>query len=112
MSLEEHPRLVNEVPRGSKHYHEIKNLRSAAERSNATLKEDLGILVNPRVMDIKRANILVQLSSIVLLLVKALRFIVQTTLECRGEQKSKSEPKNKTKSPKIPTFLRNMVQLE
>jgi len=112
MSIEEHPRLVNEIPRGSKRYHDIKNLRSAAERSNATLKEDLGILVNPRVMAIERANILVQLSTIVLLLVKALRFIVQTTLECRGEQKSKTEPKNKTKPPKIPTFLRNMVQLE
>jgi len=42
-------------------------------------------------MSSKRANILVQLSTIVLLLVKALRFVIQTTLECRGQQKTEKQ---------------------
>jgi len=46
MSIEEHPRLVNEIPRGSKRYYELNKLRSASGRANATLKEDLNSLNN------------------------------------------------------------------
>jgi hypothetical protein len=45
MYIKEHPRLINEIPRGSKRYNTIKKFRSASERSNSTMKEDLKIAV-------------------------------------------------------------------
>ncbi len=36
MYVKEHPRLVNEIPRGSKRYNVIKKIRSASERANST----------------------------------------------------------------------------
>ena len=57
MYVKEYPRLINEIPRGSKRYNLIKKIRSAflrgvgpfpcgpeAERANSTMKEDLKIL--------------------------------------------------------------------
>lgn len=58
MSIKEYPRLVNEIPRGTKRYNTIKNLRSAAERANSTIKEDIKILEKPRVSNGFRSNIL------------------------------------------------------
>jgi hypothetical protein len=43
MYVKEHPRLINEIPRGSKRYQLIKKIRSASERANSTMKEDLKI---------------------------------------------------------------------
>jgi hypothetical protein len=68
MYVKEHPRLVNEIPRGTKRYYTFKKMRPASERSNSTMKEDLKILHKPRVMNAPRANILAQLAAIVLLL--------------------------------------------
>ncbi len=56
MSIKEYPRLINEIPRGSGRYNTIKNLRSAAERANSTLKEDIKILEKPRVLNGFRSN--------------------------------------------------------
>lgn len=112
MSLEEYPRLANEIPRGSKRYNELKKIRSASERANATLKEDLGILVKPRTIGIFRSSILVHIATIVLLLIRALRFIVNTTLEIRDEQSDQPD-KEKKKKPKSPSkSLLNLIQLE
>ena len=60
MYVKERPRLINEIPRGSKRYNLIKKIRSAslrgvgpfpygpeAERANSTMKEDLKILEKP-----------------------------------------------------------------
>ncbi|MBN1850245.1 MAG: hypothetical protein JW932_16865, partial [Deltaproteobacteria bacterium] len=58
MYVKEHPRLVNEIPRGSKRYQDIKKLRSASERANSTLKEDLKIIERPRVLNGSRSDIL------------------------------------------------------
>ncbi len=44
MAIKEYPRLINEIPRGSSRYKAIKNLRSASERANSTIKEDIKIL--------------------------------------------------------------------
>ena len=68
MYVKEHPRLINEIPRGSKRYNTIKKFRSASERSNSTIKEDLKILEKPRVLNGPRANILAQIAAIALLL--------------------------------------------
>jgi len=79
MSVKEHPRLVNEIPRGSKLYNTIKKMRSASERANSTIKEDIKILEKPRVIDGFRANILGQMAGITLLLKRAFSFIVRIT---------------------------------
>jgi hypothetical protein len=79
MSVKKHPRLINEIPRGSKRYDQIKKCRSASERANSAMKEDLGILDKPRVMNGLRANILAQMAAIVLLLTRAFAFVVRIT---------------------------------
>jgi hypothetical protein len=76
MYLKEHPRLVNQIPRGTKRYNTIKNMRSASERANSTIKEDLKILEKPKVITGSRANIFAQMATIVLLLKHAFSFIV------------------------------------
>ena len=48
MSIKDYPRLINEIPRGSNLYKSIKNLRSASERANSTIKEDIKILEKKR----------------------------------------------------------------
>ena len=79
MYVKEHPRLINEIPRGSKRYNLIKKIRSASERANSTMKEDLKILEKPRVMNRSRANVLAQMAAIALLLKRAFSFIIKTT---------------------------------
>jgi hypothetical protein len=57
MYVREHPRLVNEIPRGSKRYKKIKKSRSASERANSTLKENINIIANPRVLNRHRVSL-------------------------------------------------------
>ena len=104
MSIKEYQRLVNEIPRGSKRYSTIKNLRSASERANSTIKEDIKILEKPRVLSGFRANILGQMAAITLLLKRAFSFIVKIT-----NQFAKSL---KLKPPSIPKSIQNIIQLE
>lgn len=89
MYVKELPRLVNEIPRGSKRYKEIKRYRSASERANSTLKENIKILEKPRVLNANRANILAQIAVIALLLWKGFAFVVKTT--CRIRQLAHSK---------------------
>lgn len=104
MSIKDYPRLINEIPRGSKRYKVIKNLRSASERANSTIKEDIKILEKPRVMNRFRANILAQMAGITLLLKRAFSFIVNTTVQfAKG-----LEPK----PPPISRSIRNLIQIE
>lgn len=113
MYVKEHPRLINEIPRGSKRYNEIKKLRSASERANSTLKDDLGILEKPRVMNGFRANILAQVAAIVLLLTRAFDFIVRVTWLFR-KLRDTDDPKirKRLSSPVIPRSLMNVIQRE
>jgi len=113
MSVKEHPRLVNEIPRGSKRYNEIKKLRSASERSNSTLKPGLGILEKPRVMNGYRANILAQIAAIVLLLTRAFGFIARITFLYR-KLRDTDDPKIRKKltPPVVPKSILNLIQRE
>jgi len=113
MYVKEHPRLINEIPRGSKRYQDIKKIRSASERANSTLKEDLKILEKPRVIRGYRANILAQMAAIVLLLKRAFSFIVRVTGRSRKFRKT-ADPyiKEKLKPPSIPKSIQNIIQLE
>ena len=113
MYVKEHPRLVNEIPRGSKRYKEIKKIRSASERSNSTLKEDIKILDKPRVMNSSRANILAQMAGIVLLLTRAFKFIVRLTILFRKLHRTNDpDIKEKLKPPSIPKSIQCLIQLE
>jgi len=113
MYVKEHPRLVNEIPRGSKRYNLIKKIRSASERANSTMKEDLKILEKPRVLNDSRANILAQMAGIVLLLNRAFKFIVRLTILFRKlHQTNNPVIKEKLKPPSIPKSIRNVIQLE
>lgn len=101
MSIKDYPRLINEIPRGSKRYAAIKKLRSASERANSTIKEDIRILEKPRVLNRFRANILGQMAAIALLLKRACSFIVRITTQL---QKSLN-----LKPPSIPKSIHNII---
>ncbi len=104
MSIKEYPRLVNEIPRGTKRYNTIKKMRSVFERANSTIKEDIKILEKPRVLNGFRANILGQMAGITLLLKRTLSFIVKIT-----NQFAKCL---KLKPPSIPKSIQNIIQIE
>jgi hypothetical protein len=113
MAIKEHPRLINEIPRGSKRYKQIQNIRSASERANSSMKEDLKILEKPRILNAQRAAILAQIAAIVLLLRRAFKFVVKTTiLFAKLHQTEDPAIKEKLKPPSIPKSIRNLIQLE
>jgi hypothetical protein len=105
--------LINEIPRGSKRYNSIKKIRSAAERANSTMKEDLKILEKPRILNAQRAAILAQMAAIVLLLHRAFKFVVKTTiLFTKLYQTNDPGIKDKLTPPSIPKSILNLIQLE
>jgi len=113
MYVKEHPRLINEIPRGSNRYNLIKKIRSASERANSTMKEDLKILEKPRILNAQRAAILAQMAAIVLLLHRAFKFVVKTTiLFTKLHQTNDPAIKEKLKPPRIPKSILNLIQLE
>jgi hypothetical protein len=113
MYVKEHPRLINEIPRGSKRYNTIKNMRSASERANSTIKEDLKILEKPKILNGSRANILAQMAAIILLLKRAFSFIVRITGRFRKFRETHDPHiKEKIKPPSIPKSIQNIIQLE
>ena len=113
MYVKEHPRLINEIPRGAKRYNLIKKIRSASERANSTMKEDLKILEKPRVLNSSRANILAQMAGIVLLLTRAFKFIVRFTILFRKLHRTNDpDIKEKLKPPSIPKSIQCLIQLE
>jgi len=113
MYVKEHPRLINEIPRGSKRYNLIKKIRSASERANSTMKEDLKILEKPRILNAQRAAILAQMAAIVLLLHRAFKFVVKTTVLFTKLHKTNDPAiKEKLKPPHIAKSILNLIQLE
>jgi hypothetical protein len=113
MYVKEHPRLINEIPRGSKRYNLIKKIRSASERANSTMKEDLKILEKPRILNAQRAAILAQMAAIALLLRRAFKFVVKTTiLFTKLHQTDDPAIKDKLKPPSIPKSILNLILLE
>jgi hypothetical protein len=88
-------------------------MRSASERANSTIKEDIRILEKPRVIDGFRSNILGQMAGITLLLKRAFSFIAKTTNRFRKLSKTNDPAiKEKLKPPFIPKATRNVIQLE
>ena len=83
MSVHKFPRLITEVIRGTDRHQKLKTLRSAAERTNASAKDDYCILSNPKVRGLRHAGILSQMAVIVVLLKRVACFIVKVTLALR-----------------------------
>lgn len=78
--IKKHPRLLNEVPRGTKRYKQVRNLRSSSERTNSSLKDDLKILNDPVVMNLSSASTLGAMANITLFLKRIMDFIVRIHL--------------------------------
>lgn len=117
MYVKEHPRLVSAIPRGTKKYQELKQRRSASERINSAAKEDTPILRSPRVLNAERAAILAQMTAIVVLLKRALSFVIKIThLFRKYMRETNAETKAKLllllRPPKVPTFIMKLIQRE
>jgi len=113
MSVNDFPRLIIEVLRGTDRHHKLKALRSASERTNSSAKEDLCILSKPKIRGLKNAGVLAQMAVMVLLLKRIIRFIVKVTLAIRNMFNSKSLPlKLYLPGPVVPKFIANLIQRE
>jgi len=113
MSVRQFPRLISAVIRGTERHQKIKALRSAAERTNATAKDDFCILSKPKVRGLNHAGILSQMAVIVVLLKRVACFIVKVTLALRKTtQNNKSPPVFFVPGPSVPKFILNLVMRE
>ena len=113
MSIREFPRLITEVIQGTDRHQKLKVFRSAAERTNATAKEDFPILSKPKIRGLEHAGILSQMAVIVILLKRVSCFIIKVTLALRKNlQDNKSPPKFFVPGPFVPKFILNLVQRE
>ena len=113
MSVTQFPRLITEVIRGTDRHQKLKALRSAAERTNATAKEDFCILSKPKIRGLKKAGILSQMAVIVVLLKRIACFIIKVTLTLqKRDQNNKSPPVFFVPGPSAPKFILNLVQRE
>ncbi|WP_300465303.1 hypothetical protein [Desulfobacula sp.] len=113
MYIKDQPRLQNQIPRGTKRYNTIKRARSASERANSTIKEDIKIIDKPIIYNKTRADILSQIAAIVLLLHRAMVFIARTTLLLQKCSDSNDPGAiNKIVGTPIPKSIRSLIQLE
>jgi hypothetical protein len=111
VSISQHPRLILEIPRGSERYRNLHSLRSAAERTNSTLKEDSAILRKPPVRSLRRAAVVSQMGVITTLIDRATRFVLDNTIR---ERKLKSTGDkhwfDQLSPPEIPAHLKPFVR--
>ncbi len=113
MSVNDFPRLIIEVLRGTDRHQKLKALRSASERTNSSTKEDLCILNKPKIRRLKNAGVLAQMAVMVLLLKRISRFIVKVTIAMRKMYSSNSPPlKPFFPGPEVPKFIANLIQRE
>lgn len=107
--IQRNPRLYSEVPRGTARRGKIKALRSASERTNSTIQEDLGILKRPRLRGLQRASILSLLATTATLITRVCNFIVRVTNNFRKFFASGKKDLELILTTKIPKFLANLV---
>jgi len=111
VSIAQHPRLILEIPRGSERYRQLHALRSAAERTNSTLKEDYSILRKPPVRSLPRAAVVSQMGVITMLMDRVTRFVLDNTIK---ERKFKATGDktwfDRLSPPEIPSYLKPFVK--
>jgi hypothetical protein len=81
--IAERPRLLLEIPRGTERYRRLHCLRSAAERTNSTLKDDNAILRNPSVRSLRRASMESLMGVMTTLIDRVVRFAIDITVKER-----------------------------
>ena len=101
------PRLILEIPRGSDRFKKLHTLRSAAERTNSTLKSDLAILDHPAVMSINAAAPLSLMAVTTTLLSRLARFVIDITIQQR-KLKAASIPLSPQhlSAPEVPALIK------
>jgi hypothetical protein len=111
VSIAQHPRLILEIPRGSERYRQLHTLRSAAERTNSMLKEDIAILRKPPVRSLRRAAVVSQMGVITTLIDRVTRFVLDNTIK---ERKFKATGDkhwfDQLSPPQIPTHLKPFIK--
>jgi hypothetical protein len=109
--IAQHPRLILEIPRGTERYRELHALRSAAERTNSTLKEDVAVLRKPPVRSLRRAAVVSQMGVITTLIDRVTRFVLDVAIK---ERKFKTTGDkhwfDQLSPPDIPSHLRPFVK--
>lgn len=111
--IADNPRLYNEIPRGTDRYNEIKRVRSASERTNSTLKEDLDIIGKPFVYNKEKAGILAQIGAISLLLYKALAFVARISARFLKYNSTKDPNLAEKLQPHyVPPSIMSLIQRE
>jgi hypothetical protein len=111
-SIAQYPRLILEIPRGTERFRELFSFRSAAERTNSSLKEDLPILRKPRVRSLYRAAVVSQLGVIALLIYRIAgffidRIITERKFNATGDMKWADQ----LSPPDIPAYLKPFVAI-
>ncbi|MFC1533105.1 hypothetical protein ACFL7M_07060 [Thermodesulfobacteriota bacterium] len=106
--------MITEIIRGTERHQKIKALRSAAERTNSSAKDDFCILAKPKVRGLNNAGVISQMAVIIVLLKRIARFIVKVTLAFRIEVDNNKSPPQRIliPGPKVPKFILNLVQRE
>ena len=108
--IAQHPRLLLEIPRGSKRYRQLHCLRSAAERTNSTLKEDNAILREPPVRSLRRASVVSLMGVMTTLIDRVVRFAIDVTVK---ERKFKATGDkhwfDQLSPPEVPAHLKPFV---
>ena len=101
------PRLILEIPRGSDRFKQLHALRSAAERTNSTLKSDLAILDHPAVMSLNAAAPLSLMAVTTTLLSRLARFVIDITTQQR-KLKAAGTPfsSQHLPAPEVPAFIK------
>ncbi|MBC8440667.1 MAG: hypothetical protein H8D87_13430 [Deltaproteobacteria bacterium] len=111
--IKDNPRLINEIPRGTKRFKMIQRYRSASERANSTIKEDLKIIEKPIVYNKERADILAQIAVIALLLKRAFAFIARISALFMLYQLSKDPAiAEKLQPHHVPKSILSLIQRE
>jgi Transposase DDE domain len=104
------PRLLLEIPRGTERFRQLHCLRSAAERTNSTLKQDNAILQKPSVRSLRRASVESLMGVITTLLDRVSRFVLDVTIK---ERKFKTTGDkawlDQLSPPEVPSHLKPFV---
>jgi hypothetical protein len=108
--IAQRPRLLLEIPRGTQRFRHLHCLRSAAERTNSTLKDDNAILREPPVRSLRRASVVSLMGVMTTLVDRVMRFVVDVTVK---ERKFKATGDNhwfdQLSPPEIPLYLKPFV---
>jgi hypothetical protein len=108
--IAERPRLLLEIPRGTERYRQLHCLRSAAERTNSTLKDDNAIPHKPSVHSLRRASMESLMGVMTTLLDRVTRFALDVAVKERKFRVSGDKAwLNQLLPPQVPSHLKPFV---